>query len=136
MKIIIAAGTGFLVKTLKNILPKKETEVYILTETQNRKMNCIGMPNFGRMEKITRNSDVLINLAGKSVDCRYTEKNQKKFTIQKLKAQKFFSRQLMNLSINPNLAQCKFRNHLRSFRKTFEHRRKRNHRRRFFHEHL
>ncbi|WP_426278731.1 NAD-dependent epimerase/dehydratase family protein [Chryseobacterium sp. S-02] len=77
MKIIIAAGTGFLGKNLEKYFTEKENEVYILTRNPKRKNEIHwDAKTLGEWRNFIENSDILINLAGKSVDCRYTEKNK------------------------------------------------------------
>ena len=80
-KLIIAAGTGFLGKVLINHLKNKFKEIVILTRGKSETKNQIKNVNwnaktFSGWEKELENADVVINLAGKSVDCRYTEKNK------------------------------------------------------------
>lgn len=78
MKIIIAAGTGFLGKNLEKYFTDKGNHVYILTRNPKRKNEMYwNAKTLGEWKKLLENSDILVNLAGKSVDCRYTEKNRK-----------------------------------------------------------
>ncbi|WP_027380665.1 TIGR01777 family oxidoreductase [Chryseobacterium daeguense] len=78
MKIIIAAGTGFLGKNLEKYFNGKGNEVYILTRNPKRENEIHWDANtIGDWKNLLENADVLINLTGKSVDCRYTEKNKK-----------------------------------------------------------
>lgn len=78
MKIIIAAGTGFLGKNLEKYFTNKGHEVLILTRNPKRKNEIHWDANtLGDWKNSLENADVLINLAGKSVDCRYTEENKK-----------------------------------------------------------
>lgn len=78
MKIIIAAGTGFLGKNLEKYFTEKGNEVYILTRNPKRKNEIHwDAKTLGEWKKWVENSDVLINLTGKSVDCRYSEKKKK-----------------------------------------------------------
>lgn len=73
MKIIIAAGTGFLGKNLEQFLTEKGNEVYILTRNPKRKNEIFwDAKSLGDWKESLENADVLINLAGKSVDCRYS----------------------------------------------------------------
>lgn len=77
MKIIIAAGTGFLGKNLEQYFTAKGHQVYILTRNPNRKNEFHwDARTLGEWKNLMENADVLINLAGKSVDCRYTPKNR------------------------------------------------------------
>lgn len=78
MKIIIAAGTGFLGKNLEKYFTEKGNEVYIVTRSPKRNNEMYwNAKTLGEWKNILENADILINLAGKSVDCRYTEKNKK-----------------------------------------------------------
>jgi len=78
MKIIIAAGTGFLGKNLEKYFIEKGNEVYILIRNPKCKNEIHwDAKTLGEWKNWVENSDVLINLTGKSVDCRYTEKNKK-----------------------------------------------------------
>lgn len=81
-KLIIAAGTGFLGEVLVNHFQDKFDEIVILTRRKSRVSNKIKFVNWDAKtlsgwELELENATVLINLAGKSVDCRYTEANKK-----------------------------------------------------------
>lgn len=78
MKIIIAAGTGFLGRNLKQYFLGKNYEVKILTRNPERENEIFwDAKTLGTWKTELENADVLINLAGKSVDCRYNEQNKK-----------------------------------------------------------
>lgn len=78
MKIIIAAGTGFLGRNLENYFLDKNYEVKILTRNPKRKNEIFwDAKTIGIWKDELEYADVLINLAGKSVDCRYNDKNRK-----------------------------------------------------------
>jgi len=81
MKIVLAGGSGFLGSNLATHFNKKNDEVLVLTRGNNRVENGIkfihwNAKNFDDWCSSLENCDVLINLTGKSVDCRYTEANK------------------------------------------------------------
>ena len=81
-KLIIAAGTGFLGQVLVNHFQNKLEEIVILTRGKSQIINGTKYVNwnartFSGWENELENATVLINLAGKSVDCRYTKENKK-----------------------------------------------------------
>ena len=72
-KIIIAGGTGFTGKYLTQKFIESGYEVIIIS----RQPNHINWNNLTGINVSLENAEMLINLAGKSVDCRYNEKNKK-----------------------------------------------------------
>lgn len=78
MKIIIAGGTGFLGENLEKYFTQKGNQVYILTRNPKRKNEIYwDAKSLGEWKNSLEDADVVINLTGKSVDCRYTEENKK-----------------------------------------------------------
>ncbi|MEI6946229.1 TIGR01777 family oxidoreductase [Paraflavisolibacter sp. H34] len=72
-KIVIAGGTGFLGQFLASRFRSEGNEVVILSRKA-------GNVHWGDQQGIINTldrADVVINLAGKSVNCRYTEKNKR-----------------------------------------------------------
>lgn len=77
MKIIIAGGSGFLGENLEKYFTEKGNQVYILTRNPQRKNEIYwDAHTIGEWKSSLEKADVLINLTGKSVDCRYNEKNK------------------------------------------------------------
>ncbi|NDI98444.1 TIGR01777 family protein [Flavobacterium sp. LaA7.5] len=88
-KLVIAAGTGFLGQVLINHFKDDVDEIVILTRGKARKENNISYINWDAKsltgwETELENADVLINLAGKSVDCRYNERNKNKIITSRI----------------------------------------------------
>ncbi|WP_106792537.1 TIGR01777 family oxidoreductase [Aquimarina sp. Aq78] len=80
-KIVIAAGTGFLGKVLVAYFKTKTESITILTRGKSRIENNIQFIHWnaktsGDWIHELENAEIVINLAGKSVDCRYTQKNK------------------------------------------------------------
>ena len=72
-KIIIAGGTGF----VGNYLTKRFTSLGYEVLIISRHKDHVTWDNSAAITTALENSEMLINLAGKSVDCRYNEKNKK-----------------------------------------------------------
>jgi uncharacterized protein len=82
MKIIIAGGSGFLGSDLADYFIQQNAEVVILTRkvTSNTKARQVvwNGKTIGDWTMELEGADALVNLCGKSVDCRYTESNKAK----------------------------------------------------------
>lgn len=77
MKIIIAGGTGFLGKALENYFTERHHEVWILTRNPKRDNEIQwNARTIGTWADSLEGAEVLINLTGKSVDCRYNDANK------------------------------------------------------------
>jgi len=104
MKIIIAAGTGFLGKNLEKYFTEKGNQVYILTRNPKRKNEILwDAKTLGEWKNLLENSDVLINLAGKSVDCRYTDKNKKEIYDSRINSTKILQQAVDNCINKPKV---------------------------------
>jgi uncharacterized protein (TIGR01777 family) len=80
-KLVIAAGTGFLGQVLVKHFKNKAEEIVVLTRGKSKVKNTVRYINWNAKsltgwERELEGTDALINLAGKSVDCRYTPKNK------------------------------------------------------------
>jgi hypothetical protein len=76
--IIIAGGSGFLGKVLEDYFAQKGYSVKILTRKPKKENDIYwNAKDIGKWVDVLEHADALINLTGKSVDCRYTEKNKK-----------------------------------------------------------
>lgn len=104
MKIIIAAGTGFLGKNLEKYFTEKGNQVYILTRNPKRKNEIFwNAKTLGDWKNLLENADVLINLTGKSVDCRYTEKNKKKIYSSRIDSTKILQQAIDHCTNKPKI---------------------------------
>ncbi len=81
MKIIIAGGNGFLGKVLCNHFGETN-DIIVLSRGRTRVQDGIRYENWdakniGEWKPVLEKADVLINMVGRTVDCRYNEKNKK-----------------------------------------------------------
>jgi uncharacterized protein (TIGR01777 family) len=105
-KLVIAAGTGFLGQVLVNHFKDKFEEIVILTRGKSQTINGIKYVNwnartFSGWEKELENASVLINLAGKSVDCRYTKENKKEILLSRIESTKILNKAVLNCQNPP-----------------------------------
>ena len=76
-RIVIAGGSGFLGQLLTSFFSNKGYEVTILTRKVVSDNHVEwDAKSLGAWTSSLENADVLINLTGKSVDCRYTLLNK------------------------------------------------------------
>jgi len=76
--ITIAGGSGFLGQVLENYFSKKQYKIKVLTRTPKQGNHILwNAKNLDEWSQILERTDILINLTGKSVDCRYNEVNKK-----------------------------------------------------------
>lgn len=104
MKIIIAAGTGFLGRNLENYFLDKNYGVKILTRNPKRKNEIFwDAKTIGTWKNVLEDADVLINLAGKSVDCRYNDKNKKEIYASRIDSTRVLQQAIDNCQNPPKI---------------------------------
>lgn len=79
MKIVIAGGSGHLGKILLKHFRKQQHDIKILTRNAKKKDPFVFWDGktLGSWQKIIDGSDIVINLAGRTVNCRPNKKNLK-----------------------------------------------------------
>lgn len=87
MKIILAGGSGFIGRFLEKRFTQDGHTVNLLTRNPKSENDIYwdGETAGGWVEQLN-GADVLINMAGKSVDCRYTDENKQKIYDSRLKS--------------------------------------------------
>lgn len=98
-KIIIAGGTGFTGKYLTQKFIASGYEVIIIS----RQPNHINWNNSTAIIAALENAAMLINLAGKSVDCRYNEKNKKEIFDSRITTTKILGEAILQCKNPPPL---------------------------------
>lgn len=114
-KLIIAAGTGFLGQVLVDHFKDSFDEIVILTrgksdssESEQAKQNKNNIKyvnwnakSFSGWELELENATILINLAGKSVDCRYNEKNKQEIYNSRIDSTKILNEAVLQCENPP-----------------------------------
>lgn len=107
-KIILAGGAGFMGGILARHFAGRGDEVIVLTRGAGRTEGKVKLVNWdgvtlGNWAYQLDGSDVLINLAGKSVNCRYNEKNKQEIFSSRLNATRILGAALTQLKRKPEL---------------------------------
>ena len=105
-KIILVGGTGQIGKALIENFKSITTEIIVITRGENRTVENIRYLNWDGIsltsnQKEFENSDVLINLVGKNVNCRYNEKNKNEIISSRLNSIKAISEVISHCEIQP-----------------------------------
>jgi len=107
-KIVIAGGSGFLGRILENHFIMAGEQVTILTRDRvfsRNKPSWVAWDgkNSGTWVTALEGADVLINLSGKSVDCRYSAKNKAEIYSSRLDATGALGKAITNCKTPPKL---------------------------------
>lgn len=105
-KIVIAGGTGFLGQILTDYFTERGVQIVVLTRGADERRKGVQYVHWnGRSLDTWRehleNADALINLSGKSVNCRYTKKNRKLIYNSRLESTRVLGLALMKTKNGP-----------------------------------
>lgn len=109
MKIVIAGGTGYLGELLTNYYKKeKKNQIYILTRKQKLNSGNVHYLQWngktkGYWTSLLEHTDVLINLTGKSVNCRYTKENKEEIYQSRLQSTALLCEIVQELAFPPKV---------------------------------
>jgi len=107
-KVVIAGGSGFIGKSLTKFFKKKGCEIYILTRAENQLIDGINYLNWDGKNtadwvKSLENTDILINLTGKSVQCLFDEENKKEIIRSRIDSVNVLNKAILTLENPPKL---------------------------------
>ena len=107
-KITIAGGSGFLGKAISNHFLNKGYEVVVLTRGNSSLNHNIHFQHWdgktlGDWARKIEGSQIIINLTGKSVDCRYTEKNKAEILSSRVDSTSVLGKAIEQLTNPPTL---------------------------------
>ncbi|WBX77362.1 TIGR01777 family oxidoreductase [Tenacibaculum ovolyticum] len=109
MKIVIAGGRGYLGSLLvSHFLTDKRNVVYILSRSQEVNRDNIFYlkwdgKNKGYWATFLEGADILINLTGKSVNCRYTDKNKEEIYRSRIDSTDLLCNVIQDLKFPPKV---------------------------------
>lgn len=107
-KIILAGGNGYLGGVLAKHFSSMANEVIILArkpqaETGNIKTMLWDGKTIGEWAQSLQEADLLVNLCGKNVNCRYTEKNKKEIFDSRLIPTRLLGKAIKEMENPPKL---------------------------------
>lgn len=107
-KIVLAGGTGYLGSVLAAYYREKAKEIVILSrrekqQEQNVRTVVWDARTWGRWAAELVNADMVINLCGKNVNCRYTPKNKAELFASRLQPTELLGRAIHDLAEPPKL---------------------------------
>lgn len=111
-RIILAGGSGYLGMVLADFYKDKAKEIIILTRGKNEVQENIRWVHWDGQQISDwilwlEGSDLLINLTGKNVNCRYTDENKNKIISSRVNATTILGEALMKLEKPPKVwIQC------------------------------
>ena len=108
LKIVLAGGSGFLGQTLIRHFSGGRVTFINLSRKKNEQLQGATTlwwdgENKGAWCNELENADLLINLSGKSVDCRYTEKNKQAIFDSRLKSTAILGEAIKDCKTPPKL---------------------------------
>lgn len=98
-KIVIAGGSGFIGKYLQTKFEEHSYEVIIIS----RQKGFVNWNDKDEIAKALENSELLINLAGKSVNCRYNKKNREEIFTSRTETTKILGEAITKCTNPPKL---------------------------------
>jgi len=112
MKIVLAGGSGYLGKIIRDSFRSKADSIVILTRGGDSISGNIQYAHWdgkslGSWVSVLEGADILINLVGKNVNCRYTEKNRSEILKSRLDATRVLGKAMERIENAPSLwIQC------------------------------
>ncbi|GGH14394.1 NAD-dependent epimerase/dehydratase family protein [Pedobacter zeae] len=107
-KVVLAGGNGYLGHVLaKHFSPVTDEIVILSRKSQSAQGNIKTMvwdgKTTGNWTRALQNADLLVNLCGKNVNCRYTEKNKKEIFNSRLKPTRLLGKAIEGIKDQPKL---------------------------------
>lgn len=102
-RIVLAGGSGFLGRELENYFINEGYEVIVLTRHPKKEHDVFwDAKTKSTWTNYIENAFAVINLAGKSVNCRYTEKNKAEILLSRVHSTKILGEAINDCQNPPN----------------------------------
>ncbi len=98
-KVVLAGGTGFVGQYLERQFRKQGYQVIIIS----RKPHHVNWTDYAGMLNALEGAEMLINLAGKSVNCRYTRANKREIFDSRMETTEALGAAILNCDNPPPL---------------------------------
>jgi uncharacterized protein (TIGR01777 family) len=107
-RIILAGGSGFLGQALAKRFLQQDCEVIILTRSPRTRNDAAkeiawDAKSSGDWTKFIDGAEVVVNLTGKSVDCRYNEANRKAIIASRVDSTRVLGEAIANCKQSPRV---------------------------------
>ncbi|HEU5292783.1 MAG TPA: TIGR01777 family oxidoreductase [Cyclobacteriaceae bacterium] len=107
-KIVIAGGSGYIGKVLTNYFQDQTEEIIVLSRRKSVTMENVrtvqwDVKHQGEWVKELENADALLNLTGKSVNCRYHDKNKREILESRVDATNILGGAISHLKNPPKV---------------------------------
>jgi uncharacterized protein len=106
MKIIIPGGSGQVGTILSRAFQKAGHEVVVFSRkptAENWRVVAWDAENFGDWTKELEGADVVINLAGRSVNCRYNQENRRLIKESRIKSTQVIGKAIAQAAVPPRI---------------------------------
>ena len=107
-KVILAGGSGYIGSVLVNFYRERVNEVIVLTRGVSRLKGNVRFVNWngkdvGDWTKELEDADLLVNLTGKNVNCRYNQKNKDEIFSSRANATAVLGKAINQLATPPRV---------------------------------
>ena len=110
MKVILAGGTGFIGNHLQQFYKSQGAEVVVLSRNADREVNGIRFVKWNGIPELNAawireldGADLIVNLTGKNVNCRWNEANRKEIIRSRVDSAQAIGQAIQTLIVKPKV---------------------------------
>lgn len=107
-KVVLAGGSGYLGSVLAKYFSQRANDVVVLTRGEHKRKDNVRFiewdaKNPGPWIAEVEHADLLINLTGKNVNCRYTQKNKHEIYQSRIQSTRVLGESIVNCKTPPKV---------------------------------